>query len=105
MSFINEFRDLLNDTITHYPLASRDAYGKPTYNSGTQYSVRLVKTNKLITNNEGKEVVSTSHIWILGTPNISPEDKIELSNGDIPVVAAVETFQDEIGTSHVKVYF
>lgn len=105
MSFADDFKDLMTDTVIVKPLSSRSAYGVPTYGSGTTYTARVVRMHKMVRDSQGHQVVSTAQAWIAGTPAISPQDQVALSDGTTPAIAAVERFQDEVGSSHTKVYF
>lgn len=110
MAFVNDFLDMMSDTLRWRPLAGRDDYGAPDYGStdGDEFECRLVRENKLVRTVQGDEVVSTAHVWIGGTPMVRPEDQIELSDGTTPEILSVEIFQDEDGgelLSHTKVYF
>jgi len=105
MSFIDDLSELFTDTATHAVLSTRDGFGKPTYGSGTAYSGRLVTKNKLVRDQQGDDVVSTAHFWFQGAPDVGPDDQITLSDGATPPIISVERFQDDVGTSHTKVYF
>lgn len=105
MAFIDDFSDLFTGTATHKALSSRDQYGAPTYGAGTAYSGRLVKRNKLVRDAAGQEKVSSAHFWLQGSPDVSPEDEVTLSDGSTPSILSVERFQDEDGASHTKLYF
>lgn len=105
MAFVDDLKDLMADTATHAALASRDSYGVPTYGSGTSYTARLIRKNKLVRDAQGQQVLATAELWIAGTPAIRPDDKITLSDGSTPPIAAVERYQDEDGSCFVKVFF
>lgn len=109
MAFIDEFKDMMTDTVIWHPayknIDSRDDFGVQKFGKTTEFAARLVKKSKLVRAQNGDEVVSTAHIWIAGSPDISPIDKIELSDGSKPVILSVERFQDELGPSHTKVFF
>lgn len=105
MSFVNEFADMFTDTAIWEVLASRDGYGKPVFDTPEAFAARLSRKHKLVRDTEGHEVVSTAHIWLEGTPAVSPQDQITLSDGTTPAIISVERFQDEEGDSHTKVFF
>ena len=106
MTFISDLADMMTDTATWRALTGRDDYGVPTYASpGTSYAARLVRKHRMVRSLEGDEVVSTAQLWIGGTPAIAADDRVTLSDGSTPVILAVERFQDEIGASHVVVFF
>lgn len=98
-------KDLFTDTVTYRAFSSRDVFGAPTYGSGTEYAARVVREHHLVRDGQGDEVVSTAQVWIKGTPEVDPEDQVELSDGTTPEILTSERFQDERGASHTKVYF
>lgn len=117
MAFIDEFAELLNDSITHNPINAtnpRDVHGAPNYDSGLSYAARVLKESKLVRDQNGDQVLSSYHVWIGSSddtnleapPNVDPRDEIVLSDGKRPTILAVEQFQDDTSViSHTKVYF
>lgn len=106
MAFVDDIKDLMQDTVVVRAVVSRDDYGVPTYGSGTSYGARLVKQNRRVRTPKGDEVVSTAHVWIAGAPDVAPDDQVELSDGTTPEIASVERPQDETGEfTHTKVFF
>lgn len=105
MAFVDDLSDLMTDVAIWYPLTGRDDFGAPTYGDGTEYAARLVRRHKLVRDAEGDEIVSTAQLWLQGAPAISPDDRVTLSDGTSPPIAAVERYQDETGASHTKVFF
>lgn len=115
MSFINEFSDCLGDTAIWREFVSRGRVGGvPTYKTGIEFDARLVQKSKLVRDQNGDQVISSSNV-ILGNsidtnlddpPDVRADDEIELSNGDIPVILTVERPQDETGVAaYTKVFF
>lgn len=114
MAFIDDFKDFLGDTAIWRKFASRDQFGDPTYNDDIEFTARLVQTTKLVRDQNGDQVISRAHIWLgetadtdlLEPPDVRPDDQIELSNGDTPVILSVERPQDENGlAAFTKVFF
>lgn len=105
MQITNDLRDLLASSVTWYPLASRDAYGAPTYGTGTEYAARVVRKHRLVRDGTGDEVVSTARAWLAGTPAIAPDDRVVLEDATAPPIVAVERYDDEAGASHTVVFF
>lgn len=102
---INDFRDMMGETIIHTPLSTRDDYGKPTFGSGNSFSARVSRKKVKIRDAQGEEIDADGTVWVLGTPNILVKDKIELPDTTKPVIIAVERPSDESGVHHTKVYF
>lgn len=115
MAFIDDFPELLNDSVTINAFASRDVHGAPTYTTGVlTYAARVVKKHKLVRDQNGDEALSSFHIWIGSSadtnletpPSIDVRDQVVLSDGQTPAILAIEEFQDDTSVvSHVKVYF
>ena len=101
---ISDFADMMTDTVTHYEYSGRDAYGVPTYGSSADYTARVTFVNKLVRAKDGSQIVSGCQIWLLGSPTISPDDKITLSDGSSPTIITFEKFQDDTGAHHTKIY-
>lgn len=104
-AFIDALKPLMPDTVTWAALTGRDQYAKPTYGSGTTFTARVVRQHKLVRDAAGDQIVSTAHAWLAGSPAISPQDKVTLSDGTSPPIITIERFPDESGPSHTKVYF
>lgn len=96
----------MKDTATHYPVSSRDEYGKPVYGTGVSYKGRYLKKNRKVRTPAGDEVIATAEFSFLGAPVVSPDDKISLSDGKTPTIASVDMWQDPSGSFfYTKVYF
>jgi len=92
--FIEEFSDCLGDTATWREFSSRDRFGKATFATGIVFDARLVQKSRLVRDQNGDEIISSSQLW-LGNgvdtnfdepPDVRAEDEIELSNGDTPLI-------------------
>lgn len=105
MAFVDDFRDMMADTCQFSPLSSRDSYAVPTFGSATSFNCRLVRKNRMVRDAKGQIVVSTARVWLQGHPNITPEDRVTLSDGSNPVIVSVERESDEFGSSHTVVNF
>lgn len=105
MEFLKEFRDVLKESITVSEFLSRDSYGAPQYGSPASYSARLVRVNRLVRNGEGSQEVSSHHLWVEPITGLTSEWDITLADGSNPVILAVESYTDEIGPTHMKVFF
>jgi len=105
MSFINDFKDCMTDSMTWRPFTGRDEFGKPSFGSGSTFKGRLTRKNRLVRDNQGEETVSGAQFTVLGSPAVGPQDQVELSDGTTPPIASVERFQDDRGYSHTVVMF
>ncbi len=114
MAFIDEFSDCLKDTAIWRKFVSRNEFGVVTYGDDIEFTARLVELTKLVRDQNGDQVVSRAHVWLGETtdtnleqaPNVKPDDQVELSNGETPVILSIERPQDETGlATHTKVFF
>lgn len=102
---IQDFADMMPQSVQHAEFATRDAYGKPQYGSSVEYSARVVFLNKLVRGPDGAETVARGHVWLLGSPTVSTEDQLTLPDSTTPPILSVEQFPDEAGLHHTKIYF
>lgn len=100
------FLELMPSTVTLYPQASRDAYGKQTFSgSGTTVRCRVVPTNDVIRDSNGREVVASGRVLCYGTPTVTVDSRLVLPDGSDAVVIAVQVQNDEDGPHHTVVTF
>jgi hypothetical protein len=102
---INDFRDMMGESVTHIPFSSRDSYGKPTHGAGNVFDARVSRKRVKIRDANGEEIDADGVVWILGTPNVLVKDKIQLPDATTPSIVAVERPSDETGVHHTKVFF
>jgi hypothetical protein len=102
---INDFADMLNQSVTLTEMASRDAYGMPSYGTPASYESRITYKDQLVRDKNGQEVVAKGFVWIQGTPTITPEYQLTLPDNSTPPILTTETYYDDKGAHHVKVYF
>ena len=112
MPFINEFLDLLKDTIQYLPFTGTDEYSAPMFGTPVTYPARINKNNARVVDANGQIVTSSAQAMVGGFPSIdglntsiNPNDRWILSDGSIPSVLSVKTSQDDEGLSHVKLFF
>lgn len=105
---VSDWADLCPDTIVWEALSSRDSYGKPTYAAGVTFTGRRVYKIERVPSkmpNSGAVVLSSSTIWILGTPAVGYEDRVYVQ-GDVapyPAILNVQKYPDESGDLYVKI--
>ncbi|MCK5640808.1 MAG: hypothetical protein KAJ19_08425 [Gammaproteobacteria bacterium] len=102
---VADWSDMMPHTITHLETTGYDDYGAKNTGSPATYKARIIYKNDTILDANGREVISKGHMWIMGTPTIDNEDVITLPDGSIPEILSVETYPDENGAHHVKVFF
>lgn len=102
---ISEWADMMPDSITVQAVSGRDAYGKPTYATGTAYDARVVYKNKIVVSPDGREVTARGVVYCTATSQISTEDKITLPDLTTPQIINSELYPDESGAHHVQIFF
>lgn len=95
-------------TIVWEPMASRDAYGKPTYGSPTTYRGRRSFKNVRVAAKggvPGVDVISASQIWILQPLAIGYEDRVYVQGDTVfPPIVNIMRIPDANGNEvYVKV--
>jgi len=104
----SDWSDLCTSVIFWEALASRDQYGKPTYAAPVTFVGRRVYKIDRVPGgaaNQGADRLSSSTIWILGTPAVGYEDHV-YCQGDaapFPPVLNFQMFPDENGPLFTKV--
>lgn len=102
---LKEFLELMPATVSIYPFASRDSYGKPAYGSPTNYRARVLYKPVKVRAPDGQTIVARGVVWLAGTPVLSPQDKMILPDGSEPPILAIDMVPDENGPHHDKIYF
>jgi hypothetical protein len=103
---MNEFDDLMNDTITIEPFTGRDGYGTPSYGASVSYACRINGEQRQVTNVFGVDVTSKARIYLMDTPVIGALDRLTLPAGNVPQqppIIAVDGLSDESGPHHTEI--
>jgi len=103
VSIESNFRELFSETITYYAPATRDAYGGRTYGASATAPAHLVAETEMIRTLDGREIVQTGKIYLYGDYPITTAHKIELADGSIPLIIAVDQPHDQNGVHHTVV--
>jgi hypothetical protein len=97
-------------TIVVEKKTGRDAFGKPLY-AGTPLTFqgrRSFKSQRIAARVEGGvavDVISTSQICILGTPDLDPDDRVYVEGDTVfPQIVSWDKVPGVNGDHHVKVY-
>jgi hypothetical protein len=103
---IEDFYDFFNDTVTLEPLVSRDGYGTPVYGAAVAYPCRVQAALHQVVDAQGTQRTSTAMIYLAGTPDIEPTDRITLPSGFVPQqppILVVGRYTDEDGAHHTRI--
>jgi len=107
MALDREFLPLMLETVVVKAQASLDKYGKQTFAaSGDSYRARLIFEDRLMHDQNGREVVETGRAILFGAAaSITTQHNIELPDGSTPKITRVDTIQDEDGDHHSVIGF
>lgn len=110
MTWNTDFEALLTQTVDIAAWVSSDEYGKVTYGSATTYPARIVEKLEKVVDFAGREVLSNSVVWVgaetagATLPSVNGDAKITMPDGTTPGILRVETYPDDTGNHHVKIY-
>jgi len=91
-------RDLLQmmpHTVTIKPRTGVDAYSKPSYSAGVDWTCYVDYRPKKIRNAAGQEVVSSAQVYVGGVSGATVSSEITLPDGSKPVILMVNKLSDE----------
>jgi hypothetical protein len=102
-----DFEELMRDTVTVYPQASVDKYGKRTFSStGTQYRARLVWGSRVVRDSKGREVIEAGRAIVYGVADEVTDDyRMTLPDGQDVTITSFTTVNDEDGPHHSVIGF
>lgn len=102
MTVPKDFAEMMRQTIILFPQSAVDKYGKQSFGTGVSYLCRIMNTQRITRDAQGREIVEAGRAIIYGvlagTP--SAHDKIQLPDGSTPKVISVSKVQDEDGDYH-----
>ena len=103
---ISEWSDMMPHTVTYAAIASRDAYGKPTYATAVTYRARVAyKQTRIVNRLNGQDAIATGEVWLMAKIIPAIDARIVLPDGSTPIILNWEVFPDENGDHHTKLYF
>jgi hypothetical protein len=106
MTIEADYLGVMPSTVTVYPVASTDAYGKLTFGAtGVSTRCRVQETGKVVKNADSNDVYEVGTIIFYGNPSITTESKIVLPDGTSPLILSVRVYNDEFGAHHTTVSF
>lgn len=105
MSIEVDFKDLMKETVTIYAQSSLDKWGKPTWDSGTEYSARVVWKSNTYIDDFDRVVNEKGRAYMYGFVEPGEHAKIELADGEQQKIITTEREPDENGDHHTVVKF
>lgn len=100
MAFEVGFLSLMNSTVTISTRTSHNAYGEPTYGSGTGYRARIMAKDGFARTATGETIEFHTVVWVATTKAFGTDDRLALPDGTTPQVVSVERPFDEDGSQH-----
>lgn len=101
-----ELRKLLKQILLVNAFSSRNANDEYLYSATTvSVACRIQLKNVVIRDAQGKEVISSCQIYVNGDAVIATNSKITLPDGTKPLILAITTGTDELGTAYHKVIY
>lgn len=97
-----ELKALLTQTLIIYPFTNVNKYNEASYGDAIDEPCRVQIYNKMVTDSKGELVLSNCQIFIDGTAMIDYRSKIQLPDGTIPKILAIQDEPDENGISYYK---
>lgn len=104
MAIESDFLELFSERITLYPPATTDKYGKRTFSaSGVTACAHLVSEVSLSRDQDGREVTETGRIYVYGTPTVTTDYRLVLTDGSEPIIIGVDVPHDQNGAHHTVI--
>lgn len=113
MTWSDEFRDLMPDTITIEEVTgvTGTGYNKRVFGAGTTYQVRIRHKLERIINLEGHISWAKHKVWIAplksdgSFPALDERSRVTFPDGTQPQMLAIEHIDDEDGIHHAVMWF
>ena len=104
MAIESDFLELFSERITLYPPATLDKYGKRSFSaSGVTACAHLVSEVSLSRDQDGREVTETGRIYVYGTPTVTTDYRLVLTDGSEPIIIGVDVPHDQNGAHHTVI--
>jgi hypothetical protein len=109
MTFEPDFLDLMKATLTYYPFAAPDNYGRSTYGSSVSCPCHITFKTKAMRTSEEENVISTAQVQTpppgfvfdaVAVPTFTVDDAVTLPDGKERLVLNVTASTDESGVIH-----
>ena len=107
MTLPKDFAEMMLQTIILFPQAAVDKYGKQSFGTGVSYRCRIMNTQRILQDAQGREIIEAGRAIIYGVLAATPSahDEVQLPDGSTPKVVSVSKVQDEVGDHHSVIGF
>jgi hypothetical protein len=93
-------------SVTRYPYSSKDAHHKITYGNSSTLSCKYAKISKIITDQDGKDVLAVAWTQFPAGTSIHPDDKIVLPDGTYSKIVKIHHINNHVGIEKfIDVYY
>lgn len=105
MAIESDFLELFSERITLFPPASVDKYGKRSWTASASVSAcaHLMSEVSLSRDQDGREVTETGRLYVYGTPTVTTDYRLVLSDGSEPIIIGVDVPHDQNGAHHTVI--
>ena len=111
MAGFDDWIDMCDSTITHAPIASRDAYGKETIGSGTAVRAKVSFDQSRAVSRTGEDIPVSARCWCpppgytppgssTATPTFATNDQLTLPDGATYTIVSIDVPYDTDGAAH-----
>jgi len=98
-----DLRLLMPDTVAlELPVDARNVYGVITYGAAVDHQCRIEQTTSMVRDQDGRERVSGTQIFLASQIRIPPTTRVTLPDGSHPAIMSIESVQDENGAYFTK---
>lgn len=107
MSWSTGLAALMPDTVVIQGLSSfsTDGYLTPVYGPASTHRARVVRKNTLVRTFAGTEELATTVAWVLTTSTFDPSSRVRVNGSTLGPLMAAETYPDEVGRDHLKLFW
>lgn len=105
MAIESDFLELFSERITLFPPATVDKYGKRSWTASASVSAcaHLMSEVSLTRDQDGREVTEIGRVLVYGTPTVTNDYKIQMSDGTEPIIIGVDVPHDQNGAHHTVI--
>jgi len=106
MTIETALSEIMIDTVTVAPVATKDTYGKRAWGTPSTLTKCRVQTgNYKFTDSSGQEKTAVGKVYVPGSPSLTLNDKLTLPDSSVPVILGIDRFNDELGSNHTVIHY
>ncbi len=105
MSLETEFAALMKEAVTLRPPSTVDKYGKRTWGTAQSFTARVEPKIAMTRDSGGREVMGKGKVYVYGSPDVTPEWQLTLSDNSSPIIISAYRARDEDGVHHTVITY